>query len=91
LPITQVVVLLLPLAEGSVIETMFSVENTRYEYRVIKLWQQDPAILLSDPALLPLAPLAATTQPEELLQQVAQQVSQLNEGQRQEVLSILRC
>ena len=85
LPITQVVVLLLPPAEGTVIETVFAVEQTRHEYRVIKLWQQDPEILLEDPALLPLAPLAATTQAEALLQRVAQRVSRLDEGQRQEV------
>jgi predicted transposase YdaD len=41
--------------------------------------------LLNDPALLPLAPLTATTQATALLQRVAEQVSQLEESQRQEV------
>ena len=42
-------------------------------------------MLLEDPALLPLAPLAATTQAKALLQRVAERVSRLDEGQRQEV------
>lgn len=85
LPVTQVVVLLLPPAEGTVIETAFEIENTRHEYQVIQLWQEDPEVFLNDPALLPLAPLAATTQAESLLRRVAEQVSQLEAGQRQEV------
>lgn len=85
LPVTQVVVLLLPPAEGTVIETVFAVENTRHEYQVIKLWQEDPEMFLNDPALLPLAPLTATTQAEALLQRVAQRVKQLDDIGRQEV------
>ncbi|UZQ55253.1 hypothetical protein OOK60_04025 [Trichothermofontia sichuanensis B231] len=38
--------------------------------------------LKTDPALLPLAPLAATTEPEALLQQVAAQVGQIESDQR---------
>jgi len=85
LPIIQIVVLLLPPPEGTVIETAFVSATTRHEYRVVKLWEEDPDVLLSDPALLPLAPLAATSQPQALLQQVVQQVSQLEPAQRQEI------
>jgi len=85
LPITQVVVLLLPPAEDTVIETAFVLENTRHEYRVIKLWEENPEQFLNDPALLPLAPLAAAVRSETLLQQVAQRVSQLEPAQRLEV------
>lgn len=84
LPVTQVVVLLVPPPEGTIIETAFILESTRHEYRVIRLWEQDPTPLLNDPALLPLAPLAASTAPEVLLQQVAQQISQLDSIQKQE-------
>ncbi len=38
LPITQVVVLLLPPAPDTVIETAFAVGQIRHEYRVIGLW-----------------------------------------------------
>lgn len=52
---------------------------------MIQLWQEDPEQFLNDPVLLPFAPLAATTQAEGLLQRVAEQLSQLEEEQRQEV------
>ncbi|WP_245939667.1 hypothetical protein [Stenomitos frigidus] len=77
LPITQVVVLLIQPPESTVIETVFAVESTRHEYSVLCMWQQDSAMLLNDVALLPLAALAATPTPEQLLLQVAQQVSKI--------------
>ena len=86
LPIAQVVVLLLPPPEESVIETTFVMGETRHSYQVIRLWEEDAAVLLNDPALLPLATLAATTTPEPLLQSVAQRVNQLEDSRRQEVL-----
>ncbi len=85
LPITQVVVLLLPPAAETVIETVFCVENTRHEYRVIRLWEENPELFLNEPALLPLAPLTATTQPQVLLQQVVVKVNQLEPRQRPEI------
>ncbi|MDZ8089696.1 MAG: Rpn family recombination-promoting nuclease/putative transposase [Nostoc sp. DedQUE12b] len=85
LPITQVVVLLLPPAPGTVIETVFCVETTRHEYRVIRFWEENPELFLNEPALLPLAPLAATTQPQALLQQVVRKVNQLEPRQRPEI------
>ncbi|MBD2415856.1 hypothetical protein FACHB389_29395 [Nostoc calcicola FACHB-389] len=85
LPITQVVVLLLPPAPDTVIETAFNVETTRHEYRVICMWEENPELFLNDPALLPLAPLTATTQPQTLLQQVVERVNQLQPEQRPEI------
>jgi predicted transposase YdaD len=85
LPITQVVVLLLPPSKNTVIETAFVAATTRHEYRVIRLWEEDPAIFLSDPALLPFAPLASATSPEQLLREVAGQVNLLEGNQLQEV------
>ncbi|MFN6538684.1 MAG: hypothetical protein RM021_020355, partial [Nostoc sp. EkiNYC01] len=85
LPITQVVVLLLPPGPETVIETAFVVENTRHEYRVICMWEENPEPFLNDSALLPLAPLAATTQPQALLQQVVTKVNQLEPRQRPEI------
>lgn len=85
LPITQVVVLLLPPAPDTVIETVFHVENTRHEYRVICMWEENPEIFLNNEALLPLAPLAATKQPQALLQQVVERVNQLEPEQKPEI------
>ncbi len=85
LPITQVVVLLLPSTPETVIETVFNVETTRHEYRVICLWQENPELFLNNQALLPLAPLTATTQPQVLLQQVVERVNQLEQRERLEI------
>lgn len=87
LPITQVVVILLPPPERTIIETIFAVENTRHEYQVIRLWEQNPDQLLDDPVLLPLAPLAATQNPEQLLQRISDRISQLEPKQRAEISS----
>ena len=85
LPITQVVVLLLPPPETQVIETRFTLENTEHQYQVIRLWEENPELLLHDPALLPLAPLTATNEPQTLLQQVIQQVNELEAEKRAEI------
>jgi predicted transposase YdaD len=90
LPVTQVVVLLLPPTGGTIIETVFELESTRHEYRVIRLWEQDPTPLLNDLALLPLASLAASTNSEVLLQNVAQRVALLEPEQRREVSSYVQ-
>ncbi len=86
LPITQIVVFLLPPSDLAEIETTFSVESTRHEYQVLKLWEQDPTVFLNDVALLPFASMAATSDPVLLLQQVARAVSEIESTQqRQEV------
>ncbi|AFZ50642.1 DUF4351 domain-containing protein [Dactylococcopsis salina] len=85
LPITQVVVLLLPPPETEVIETRFTLENTDHQYQVIRLWEENSELFLHDPALLPLAPLTATNEPQTLLQQVIQQVNELEEEKRAEI------
>ncbi len=86
-PITQVIILLLPPTPGTIIETQFVLETTHHEYQVIRLWEEDPNIFLSDPALLPLASLAATSQPEELLNQVAQQLNKIESVQQKQEVS----
>jgi len=85
LPITQVVVLLLPPPATQVIETRFALENTEHQYRVIRLWEENPELFLHDPALLPLAPLTATNEPQVLLQRVVEQVNELEEEKRTEI------
>jgi predicted transposase YdaD len=51
------------------------------------MWEQDAAAFLNDPALLPLAPLAATATPEQLLTQAAQQVSKIEPTPRRREVS----
>ncbi len=86
IPIVQVVVLLLPPPPTTVVETEFALGETRHGYRVLQLWQEDPERLMDDPALLPLATLAAAPATEPLLQSVAQRVNQLEDSRRQEAL-----
>lgn len=76
---------MLPPTPETVIETVFNVETTCHEYRVICLWQENPELFLNNQALLPLAPLTATTQPQALLQQVVERVNQLEQRERLEI------
>ena len=84
LPVYQVLVLLRPPADGTEIESAFVYGTTRHEYQVLKMWEQDPALFLNDPALLPLATLAATDTPDELLRQVAEQVRTIESTQQRQ-------
>lgn len=54
-PIEQVVIFLKPTNASAVYVEQFAVGNTTHRYRVVRLWEQDPAPLLANPALLPLA------------------------------------
>ena len=87
LPVTQVVELLLPPPIGTPIETVFELETTRHEYQVVKMWEQDAEFFLQDPVLLPFAPLAATQDPDQLLDRAAQQISQIQPTQKQQEVS----
>ncbi|WP_236738715.1 hypothetical protein [Chroogloeocystis siderophila] len=86
--VTQVVVLLVPPAPDTIIETSFNMETTRHEYRVIRLWEENAAQFLVNPALLPFAPLTATTQPQTLLKQVVKRVNQLEEVEKRSEISV---
>ncbi|NET87744.1 MAG: DUF4351 domain-containing protein [Kamptonema sp. SIO1D9] len=61
--------------------------NTYHRYRVIRLWQQDPALFLANPGLLPLATLTRSDSPENLLAQIAQRVATIEESTRQQNIS----
>jgi predicted transposase YdaD len=63
-------------------------ETTRHEYRVIRLWEENAAQFLVNPALLPFAPLTATTQPQTLLKQVVKRVNQLEEVEKRSEISV---
>jgi predicted transposase/invertase (TIGR01784 family) len=85
LPITQVLVLLKQPKAGTVIETEFHLEQTRQRYRVVCMWEESPEVFLQDPALIPLAVLAQSENPEQLLTQVSQRLDMIESpGQRQE-------
>lgn len=86
LPVTQIVVVLLPPSEGTTIETLFEVGSTRHEFQVVKLWEQEPDLFLQDTALLPFAALTRTQDSTRLLDRVVQQVAEIPEvTERQEM------
>ncbi|MGB7416429.1 MAG: DUF4351 domain-containing protein [Thermosynechococcaceae cyanobacterium] len=77
--------MLRPPADGTEIESAFVLGTTRHEYQVLKLWQQDPAMFLEEPVLLPFVTLTAA-EPENLLAQAAVAVSKIeSESQRREI------
>ncbi len=86
-PIEQVVIFLKPTTSEIVFTEQFAVENTMHRYRVVRMWEQDPAPLLANPALLPLAVLARTDTPTDLLEQVAARVDMIEERQQRSNIS----
>jgi len=72
--IHQVVLHLKPTASPLARIEHLAVGRTRHHFTSLRLWEQDPAPLLDDPALLPLAVLARppAQTPEQLLSQVRQ-------------------
>jgi predicted transposase/invertase (TIGR01784 family) len=63
-------------------------ETTIHRYRVVRLWEQDSALFLANPALLPLAVLTQSSSPQALLQEVAEQVASIEDiDQRQNIAS----
>ncbi|XZN89092.1 MAG: Rpn family recombination-promoting nuclease/putative transposase [Microcoleus sp.] len=81
--INQVVIFLQQTASEQVFVSEYTDTNTRHGYRVIRLWEQDPALLLSVPGLLPLATLSQTNSPRNLLEQIATQIATIEEPNQQ--------
>ncbi|NEO73744.1 Rpn family recombination-promoting nuclease/putative transposase [Moorena sp. SIO3H5] len=78
-PIEQVVIFLKSTTSDLVFTNEFRDTNTWHSYRVIRLWEQDPLPLLANRALLPLATLARSNNPNQLLQQVVAEVDNIEE------------
>jgi predicted transposase/invertase (TIGR01784 family) len=85
--IEQVVLFLKRTTSEVAFTEQFEAVNTRHRYRVIRLWEQDPAPLLANPALLPFATLAQSDSPNTLLEQVAAQVARIESREERANLS----
>jgi predicted transposase/invertase (TIGR01784 family) len=86
LPVTQVLIWLQQTTNSAVFENEFRQGLTSHGYQVIRMWEQSPEPLLQDPALLPMAVLAAANNATELLTQVASEVAKIESTvQRQEI------
>ncbi|HMZ80926.1 MAG TPA: hypothetical protein PLL06_14590, partial [Acidobacteriota bacterium] len=77
-PIIQVVILLVETQSGRDLPNEFRYGGTIHPFHVIRLWEQPPEVFLSIPALLPLAALTRTAQPDGLLKQIATQIQSIN-------------
>ncbi|MEH1866664.1 MAG: Rpn family recombination-promoting nuclease/putative transposase [Nostoc sp.] len=76
-PVTQVVIFLQQSSDPIAFTEEYIDEFTSHRYQVIRLWEQDSALFLDNPALLPLAPLTRTDSPATLLSQVAQNIAKI--------------
>ncbi len=86
-PIEQVVIFLKQTNSPAVYDDELAVGNTRHKFRIIRLWEQNPELLLNNPALLPLAVLAKTDAPETLLERVAAQIDRIEEREQKQNIS----
>ena len=85
--IEQVLIFLQATSLEIVFNTQYVDKKTRHSYRVIRLWEEDPTPLLANPALLPLATLARTDSPTDLLTQVAASVDMIEETDERQNIS----
>lgn len=79
LPITQVVIFLQETSNEIAFTEAYIDEMTTHRYRVIRMWEQDSALFLNNPALLPLAPLTKTNSASGLLSQVAREIAKITD------------
>lgn len=85
-PVIQVLIFLQETNKEVVFQEEFSDETTIHSYRVMRMWEQDSALFLDNPALLPLAPLTRNDSPSILLAQVAEKIAKIpNREERQNI------
>lgn len=79
----QVVIYLQPTNSPRVQQAIFTLERTRHEFDVIRLWEQPTEIFLQSPGLLPFAALSQTNDPSQVLRQAAQAATQVTDPRTQ--------
>jgi predicted transposase YdaD len=83
-PVLQVVIFLQETDDEIARRQEYVDETTTHHYRSLRMWEQDASLFLTNPALLPLAPLCQTDSPRDLLAQVAIEVAKIaNRSDRQ--------
>jgi predicted transposase/invertase (TIGR01784 family) len=75
----QIVVYLRPTKSERVYQNCFELPGLRYEFEVVRLWEQPTDIFLASPGLLPFAVLSQTTEPLDVLREVALRVENIAE------------
>ena len=86
--IEQVVIFLQATTSEMVFNSQYVDTNTIHKYRVIRMWEEEAALLLANPALLPLATLAKSDSPENLLTQVAGAVNTIESKKARDNISV---
>nr|MDZ8022725.1 Rpn family recombination-promoting nuclease/putative transposase [Nostoc sp. SerVER01] len=76
-PVTQVVIFLQETSDEIAFITEYVSEVTTHRYRVIRMWEQDSELFMSNLGLLPLAPLTRTNSASRLLSQVAEEIAKI--------------
>ena len=79
----QVVIYLNRTNSELVYQNTFSLTFTRHEFKVIRLWEQPTEVFLRNPGLLPFAALSNTSNPENVLNQVAREINQIPDNRTQ--------
>ena len=82
-PMHQVVLYLKQTAFPLAYQTSFTMERTRHEFDVIRLWEQPASLFLQYPGLIPFAVLGQSADAAETLRQAAQRVDQITDPQTQ--------
>ncbi|NJN57253.1 MAG: DUF4351 domain-containing protein [Leptolyngbyaceae cyanobacterium SL_5_9] len=90
LVVEQVVIFLKPTTSELAFADQFTARNTSHRYRIIRMWEQPPEPLLVAPGLLPLATLARTDSPQQLLERVAAQVNMIEPAQQQSIAACVQ-
>jgi predicted transposase YdaD len=80
--VVQVVIFLQETTNEIVFTEEYRDDTTLHRYQVIRLWQQDAATFLANPALLPLAALTQTSSPTALLAQVAARIATISDREQ---------
>jgi predicted transposase/invertase (TIGR01784 family) len=78
-PMRQVVIYLKQTSSELVSQTSFTMEYTRHEFGVIRLWEQPASLFLQYPGLIPFAVLGQSEDAEETLRQASQRVDQITD------------
>lgn len=86
--IEQVVIFLQATTSEMVFNSQYVDTNTIHKYRVIRMWEEEAAPLLANPALLPLATLAKSDSAENLLTQVAAAVDTIESKTARDNISV---
>lgn len=82
--VEQVVIFLQATTNEIVFTEEYQDRTTSHRYRVVRLWEQDPAPFLANRGLLPLATLTQTNSPQGLLTQIAEQVGRIPDRQQRQ-------